>query len=225
MIKFGLPWDIRLSQDLSEEFEHLQKYVESMEYFLKKEKTNIEENPSDIPQGNPDNEIYQVYLEALTDQCYIEIDRYENVFPQIVRTSFLINIWSLLEMHLKGFAEVFRSEVNIPIKFNDLRGDLLTKTKLYFKRLGSINLTQLPEWEAINNLQDIRNFITHRTEYTFQNTNWSKVSSFIKNHPNLISSRYVDRIRIKDTFCDYALNNIRQFLFSLLDQIKRRVNA
>ena len=128
-------------------------------------------------------------------------------------------------MHLKGFAEVFKSEANIPIKFNDLRGDILTKTKNYFEKLGSINLTQLPQWEAMNNLKDIRNFITHRTEYTFENPNWSKVSSFIKNHPDLISSRYVDRIEIKDTFCDYALNNIREFLFSLLDQIKRRVNT
>lgn len=224
MIQFGLPWDIRLSQDLDEEFDHLKKYVEEMEYLLVKEKENIEDNPPDILQDNSNDEIYRMYLEGIADQHYLKIDRYENAFPQIVRTSFLINLWSLLEMHLKGLAEVLKSEANIPIKLNDLRGDLLTRTKHYFERLGNINLTVLPEWEVINNLQDIRNYLTHKTEFTFLNTNWDKVKSFIENHPELILYCYVDRIEIKDAFCNYALDNIRNFLFSLLNQIKERVN-
>lgn len=220
MKQLGLPWLIRVSGDLEFEFNNLKNYATSMEQLLQKQATNLENNPPDeLQQIGSNDEIYQMYLDGIENEYQIKIDRFQNVFPQFMRSSFFLNLWSFFEMQMKSLAESFMIEKNIPIKFNELNGDILTKMINYFEKLGGLNLKTLPEWEIIKNLQTLRNFLVHRTEFIYDYQNWGKVNSFILRNPNLLSSKYVNKIEIKEPFCEYSVEVIKRFVLALIRQI------
>lgn len=221
MLDLGEVWELRVDMNLNDDFKNLKEYIKLMEEFLTKEKKDREENPSAIPNGDPNDEFYQMYIDSLADEYYMEIDKYENIFPQIIRRTFLMNLWSIFEMYIKIFSKKLENEANIPITIKNLSGDLLERIKYYFERLGGINITTCSEWEAINYLKDIRNFIIHTPEYTSTDSKrWKKVKLFIDNNPSLISSNTNMRIEIKEKFSNYALEKIQTFLSSLFSQIR-----
>jgi len=72
-----------IEQLVEDEFEHLENYLESFEDLTKAEKRRLKEKPPNITNHKDIDEVYQMYLEALEDQHFLTISRYENVYLRI----------------------------------------------------------------------------------------------------------------------------------------------
>jgi len=144
-----------------------------------------------------------------------------SIYPQFFRNSFSSLLWSLFELYLNMFSLFIKDEAKIPIKFNDLKGSLLHRTKLYFEKLGNIQIINTPAWPDLMLIQNVRNKITHGKKLNSDDPDkqWKAVGEFEQKHPDLLSTQN-GRVELKEGFCRFVLEKVKELLFAILNQMK-----
>lgn len=185
------------------------------------------------------------------------IDMFDVTLPQLLRKSFIMSSWSFFEQSIKEISKqvkcncrinpdeikkIFKKSIaekylnktiktkNINIRFSDLKGSLLGKTRIYFnKALNKNRSTDITKnslnWEHLWRLGDIRNLFVHNNG-EIEKCN-AKLRKYINKEINSkyfeINSRYLTIKRNNDKENDYLYKSIKcimQFLVSLIDKLR-----
>lgn len=107
---------------------HFQMYSNDMEnYLLKKRiKANYEEDEFEIDDEEEENGLENTWQYFLGDKHMYSIQ-----FPNILRSSLLISIYSFLENQLIRLCKELQIKMNLSVKFNSISGKGIEKAKVY----------------------------------------------------------------------------------------------
>ncbi|MDM8149979.1 hypothetical protein [Priestia megaterium] len=141
---------------------HFQMYANDMEnYLLKKQikACDYEEDELDFDEYEEDEEdgIDSTLRYFLGDNHVYSIQ-----FPNILRSSLLISIYSFLENQLTRLCKELQMKMELSVKYNSINGKGIEKAKVYLSDVVKLDFPSgSQEWQKINNYQNIRNCFAH----------------------------------------------------------------
>lgn len=190
-----------LSNDFLEEFLNYNDIMENyllQRYFKNRQNFDVEKISSlETPQ-----------LVSFSKALFKE----STFYPQSFRTSFFIQIFSILEYELKEICSIHFEHHKIDFSMEDLKGNSeIEKAKLYLRKAGKIDFLEMnPEWEYLNIMRKIRNrFVHSQGEISQNHGDWKTIYGFINSNKNLLGFRncaeYLEEYKFKEL---YNLNSI-----------------
>lgn len=142
---------------------------------------------------------------------------YAETFPTILRNSFLVSTYSLLEQKMAFICEQLQKDKSLTVSWKDLKGDTLEQFKKY------CNLASLPlsfnnqAWQEINNYSLVRNCIVHNNGLIEGFREERKLHAYAK-AKNIISKELIRKqIILTEQFCEEVIKTIKAFLIKVLE--------
>ncbi|MGC2698116.1 MAG: hypothetical protein WA738_20195 [Candidatus Angelobacter sp.] len=87
---------------------------------------------------------------------------FEEYFPTLQRRSALLTVWGFLEHELDALCLLYQSEKGFKLAFSDLAGKGIDRSATYLEKVaGLLGLKSSREWNALKEIQNIRNLIAH----------------------------------------------------------------
>lgn len=84
------------------------------------------------------------------------------IIPRILRCPPLVTLFAVYESAVKEIAGLVQKRQGRRISIDDLKGDLLTRAKKYYKHVLHFKLSRSDQhWQQITVLSDLRNVIAH----------------------------------------------------------------
>lgn len=184
----------------------------AMEYYLDVEKLN--------PKFITNNNDYDI--QRNTRGRWV-VD-FSSSFPNMLRSSNLINIMTQTEIYFKSFADQILLDAESPFLLKDLKGNSdFEKVKIVLRKVANIDFSEIDqEWTFIDNSRLMRNRFVHSRGIMSSNINdFSKISKFIDANKFIISKYLEDEnyfhIVLEREFIFELIRNI----FSLVQKIKK----
>jgi hypothetical protein len=149
----------------------------------------IEDYESELP--------YDERSSGIFESVQAEHDDFAEYFPNILRSTIIVQSFSFFEYHLKNICNRIFHIKNTVFQLNDLQGSDLEKARIFLERTIKIDIRKYnPEWDLIKNIQQLRNVIVHSGgEHKKEK---QQLENFINNHPSLsVSNTYDHRSVIK----------------------------
>jgi hypothetical protein len=197
--------------------DELEKYLDITEKYLQKAKDDFEawiNKEMDKLSPKERNEFGEFYSDTYWE--------YAETFPRILRSSFFVSAYSLLEHKLAITCGWLKKDKQIPISWSDIRGDTLEQFKLYCK-LAHLDLRYDDQnWQEINNYRRIRNCIVHNRGLIEGSTDEKDLRAYAeKKHitdRTLVGLiRLQDQIALTQEFCNEVTKTIWAFLSKVLE--------
>jgi len=185
-----LGWSLSIMEDLLEHNEH------------KVRKEYDEQEEPDVKQ----------YLE---EGVFIA----EHLFPNLLRRSFFLTIYSLLEDSLRKRCLCVEREKAPPVLLEDIAGSgYIDQYRKYLEKLGGIDVQGISEWKNFSLYAQLRNLIAHNQG--FLNPKNINLMRFIEGN-SYLDTFYSDtdgepEIIFRKGFCEEVLAAIKRF-FQALD--------
>ncbi|WP_366186330.1 hypothetical protein [Flavobacterium ovatum] len=113
-------------------------------------------------------------------------------YPQSFRTSFFIQMFSVLEYELKIICTTHSKINQKEFSIENLKGNSeIEKAKFYLKKAVNLNLNEIePEWNYLDTMRKIRNRIVHGDgEINQKHRDWDRIYNFINLNKNLLGFR------------------------------------
>lgn len=170
-----------LSDDFLNEFNNYNDLMENylmLNYF--KESKNLKIDPSSL---KTDYELIEFSKNAFEQTIF---------YPQSFRTSFFIQLFSVLEHELKEICLNHHQENKTDFSIIDLKGNSeIEKAKLYLKKSCKINFEVLePDWSYLEIMRKIRNrFVHNQGEINQKHPDWKIIFNFVKKNKNQLGFR------------------------------------
>ncbi len=180
-VKFGEDIFIKYL-DLIEEY--LKQYSED---FVKKEKIDFDD---------PECDVSEYFL-------------YANEYPNILRKSFLITMYSYLEHELIKTCEFKKESESLQLDINQLNGGVLERAKNYLKLIGK-DISNCKSWSEINNIKAIRNCIVH-SDGVLTSEKDKHIRNYIKKRQDIRVEG--DAIFLTTDYCRHAIITFSDFEF------------
>lgn len=143
-------------------------YLQHMETFLETEIRSLHERYSESTEGYSAELAQQTYEdEFLDDSYYLKTE-----FPNILRKSFIVSIYSYLEQQLFDICDYLQRHNNFDKKNKDISNGRksIFFTEHYLKNIAEIDLNNTEsQWEEILKINRIRNHITHEGKSICEN--------------------------------------------------------
>lgn len=184
----------------------LEEYLEISEDSLVEAQANLEEWIVDKKRGLSPEELREFFEFENEDRW-----RYEAKFPRLLRNSFLVSCWSLLEREIYLVCKSLRKDKQIPIKADDLRYDFLERSKLYFQIAGLSLSYNDGTWQELNRYYKIRNCIVHNHGLVDK---YAEEQDFMRyaEQKGIISKDTIEKeIALTKEFCKEVIETIRRF--------------
>jgi hypothetical protein len=86
---------------------------------------------------------------------------YEVMFPRSQRYSFVVLLFLNLENLLTQFSDGIKRRDGHLIRANDIRGDIVARSKMYLHKMAKIPDLSQGTWDNIDDLSKVRNCIVH----------------------------------------------------------------
>ncbi len=83
------------------------------------------------------------------------------MFPRSQRYSFIVLLFLNLENLLTRFSDGIKKRDGHLIRANDLKGDIIARSRMYLHKIAKIPDLSQSIWEAIEDLSKVRNCIVH----------------------------------------------------------------
>lgn len=139
-------------------FEELVGYAEAMESMMTREAHRLDARVRRELAAMSDEDRRRVYVEDMSE----EWERLSTTFPNTLRKSLLVQCAADFEHALHQVATYYEKRSERNLKLNDLRGDGIQKSKLYFDKVVEVPFpSDLPEWALILAFAEMRNQIVH----------------------------------------------------------------
>lgn len=221
-----------LSDDFLEEFKNYNQIMEKyllMNYLKFSNNLDIGTNIKFV-----EYELLLKYSKSLFEES--------TFYPQSFRTSFFIQIFSILEHELKEICLIHYQYNKSIFSIADLKGNSdIEKAKLYLKKADNIDFDDLgPEWNYLDTMRKIRNrFVHSQGEINQKHPDWNKIYSFVNLHKNLLGFRnseeylekneldhlfsigYIFSLNIQNNeFNENMILNVKKFLYTLTNKLK-----
>ncbi len=147
--------------ELHSGFSEFEKYLKITEEYLQKAvrdfETHVQEQTRKISTAN----ISPQELDEINESYGEEHWNYTETFPRILRSSFFVSAYSLLEYKMATICKRLKKDKQLPISWSDLKGDTLGQFKLYCKLSGLELSYNSKTWQEIQHYSRLRNCIVH----------------------------------------------------------------
>jgi len=203
--------------ELHNGFNELNEYLRITEDYLQKAKSDfeakIDEQAKTLPPEERD-EFYEFQSETYWD--------YAETFPKILRNSFFVSAYSLLEYKMATICRWLKKDKQMPISWSDLKGDTLDQFKLYCKLAGLELSYNSQTWQEIQHYCMLRNCIVHNRGL-IQGARQERELQAYANRKNIIEDLMVGlsirsqlQIVLTKEFCKDVTKTIWSFLSRVL---------
>lgn len=144
----------------------------------------------------------------------------EKIFPDILRKSFFVTVYSFIEVVLEAICHREKHEGSLPLSLGDLKGDGIGRSKVYLAKV--VCLSGLPfdgaEWNEIYSYYRVlRNCIVHDDSRLFKDMRPEEAERFegyIRRTSGL-ERLGRDRVVFRKGFCEEVLRTTRGFFDQL----------
>ena len=160
--------DFRLSDfrlgEVSEELYTLEKHLELIEEEIKRgeeaAKAELDVKVRPLYQNDRELSLDEKDEEhGYRGEYYYQIDF---VLPRILRGPFLVALFAVYETAVTEVASHIQKKSGGQISLDDIKGDLLSRAKKYYKHVLQFELSSNKKsWERLTVLADLRNAIAH----------------------------------------------------------------
>jgi hypothetical protein len=199
-------------------FDELERYLEITEEYLQKAKAEFEtwlDEESKTLSPEEHDEFNESYEQEYWD--------YAETFPRILRSSFFVSAYSLLESKMAIICRQLKKDKQIPISWSDLKGDTLDQFKIYCKLAGLELLYNSKTWQEIQHYCMLRNCIVHNRGL-IQGARQERELQAYANRKNIIEDLLIGlsirsqlQIVLKKEFCKDVTKTIWAFLSAVLE--------
>ncbi|HQE92021.1 MAG TPA: hypothetical protein PLH19_12230 [Anaerolineae bacterium] len=154
--------------------DYFRGYVYGME-------SNLERNRNQTCQqyeaaDDPDEREY------LSEHLFVQ----SNIFPELLRNSFIVSAYSILEKGLRDRCQCLQDLRAVPISVDDLGGMGIQKYKKYIQKLTAIDISEIKKkdqlWSQLLQYGEVRNRIVHHLGTMDKNN--SGLVQFIEQNPH-----------------------------------------
>ncbi|MDD1745748.1 MAG: hypothetical protein LUQ20_08085 [Candidatus Methanoperedens sp.] len=157
------------------------------------------------------------YLEKLEEEYEEgemdeELFLYQRDYLNILRKSFIITCYSILERELVAVCKSQKKLKSFTEDINDFKGGVIDKAMKYLKRVVGIDLSTAKSWQDIKNIQLIRNCIVH-SDGNSTCKNFEKIRDYIEKRKQKDITIENDKIILTTEYCRYVVNTFNEFEF------------
>ncbi len=209
----GLPIEDSVEIFLGQGWGNISEYITKMEAYLLEATDQFVASVGEVGENNVGD--YQFYRDE---------------FPYILRNSFFVSAYSLLEFDIDFICKELKTKKKIPINLSDLSGDLMKRLKLYFKLAAVEYPFNNKIWEEINNYSKLRNCIVHSNGLLKKDDkDYEALIKYVK-EKSLAKERYIIsdeaaelEIGLTKAFCEEAVDTMEKFIDSAYKESIRRL--
>jgi len=233
----GIPtgWDIRVG--------YYSGYLSSLEKFLENEAKTLDERyDAEVRKAIEDKEriicgdytlpgqLSEEELGALEYYFGEACRELEDIFPNILRRSFFVAIYSLIEAQLNEicYEQERTKELPWPLeKVKKAPDRSIQRAKVYLMDVAKIRFPESSEWEELMKYKKLRNCIVHnegRLEGLPKKYEEVKeeLKQYISGNPNLALKPHDDEIIFHKGFCEEVLQVSRRFFTKLFAALRSK---
>ena len=190
----------------------LEEYLKTTEKYLLDVATDkgacLDEQANALPSEER-NEFYERNIDFYRT--------YAETFPMILRNSFLVSAYSLLEHKMAFICKQLQKDKGLPISWKDLNGNTLEQFKKY------CNLASLPfsfnnqAWQEIKRYAKVRNCIVHRNGLLSEFEDKEDLIPYLT-RKGIISQHTIEQeIALTGEFCKEVVKAIGVFLNGVIE--------
>ncbi len=139
---------------------------------------------------------------------------FEFEFPDLITSSIIIILNSRIEVYTRLLCEAIERRDEVNIRFNEIKGPFLNKTKTFFKD-NNLNGYSMEIHQLFNNVQKIRNCLVHCNGDLDQSRDEKYLLLLIK-EGRLIQSNY--EIIVKIDYCKEVLYKSKDAMIDLYNK-------
>lgn len=204
-------WEDWVELDLG----HLKNFAETLETLLADEQKQFDawaaEEAAKLPK-----EKQEEFYDIQSDQYWLLSD----VFPNILRQSFFVTCYSLLESRLLNLCIHIKKEKNLRIGYNDLKCKGIFAAQTYLKKVAGISFPdQNLSWQEVLVYNRIRNIIVHNyRKVDPQDPQNKRINDFIK-RKKWIRIDNIREIKLLNGFHTEVIRTLRDFVTDLINAI------
>ncbi len=195
----GLPIEDDVEISLGWGWGYLEEYIDKVEASLKEATKRFEASAKRIDEDSAFD--YQLYYDEL---------------PYILRNSFFVSAYSLLEYDLRMICKNIKDKNKLPISLNDLRGNILDQVKLFLQQMQIDLACENITWEEIINYCLIRNCIVHNNGFIKEDNRdlkeYVKKKGLMKEREIVFDDVVEKEIGLTDNFCREAVKTMDKFI-------------
>lgn len=181
----------RIGDDLTEYLELLEEYLcKYSTEFLKKSREEFGEETGEKP----------IYWDQY------EIYAYD--YPNLLRKSFLITCYSMLEHVLINECKTQKFLKSITTDINDMNEKSVIDNVKQYLKLAGLNIVTMKSWEDIRNIQKIRNCIVH-SELVSNCKKPELIKNYVENRKDIFIE--YDKIILTPEYCRYVVDTFHTF--------------
>lgn len=197
--------------DAMEDLKGLKFYLETLENFIDNERTR------EISELEPHKDHWeQIHREDFWAWYYPV--HWEDIFASRIRSSFIIALISLAELHLGMVADQFSEISAINIKAGDLNGTHFQKHRKYLEKLVGFTRPAGGNWDSLDEIYAIRNSIVHANGviYYSPRQKQKRLRLLVEKLPGLEAQN--DVIEFTAEFPLHAFKVVEEFVTGLYDE-------
>lgn len=145
---------------------------------------------------------------------------YEYYFPRSLRYSFIVLLYLVVEKQLTQLCKIIQAGDNLPIKANDLRGDIIERSKTYIHKVAGVSMNEV-DWTKLSDLSVVRNCIVHTMGEIVESKDRAYLQKMVSANIGLStgSDEFLDnnRLQLSKEYCSTAVHNMQVFFDQLFD--------
>jgi len=198
--------------ETSNVFHGLSKYQKSMEEYLpviqESEQFAVEayrhdESPDAVP------------FDALMEE-YDWV--YGYFFPRSLRYSFVVLLFLVIEHQLNQLCDEIKKRQSLPIRANEMSGDVLKRSKVYLEKIAGISINN---WSDLEDLSKVRNCIVHALGKVELSKDEKHLRQLVKRNVGLyISSKDFQEegyLVVSADYCESAIRVAKKFFDEIFE--------
>ncbi len=145
---------------------------------------------------------------------------YEYYFPRSLRYSFVVLLYLVVEKQLTQLCKIIQEGHNLPIKANDLRGDIIERSKTYIHKVAGVPKNDV-DWTKVGDLSVVRNCIVHTMGEIVESKDKAYLQKMVSANIGLSTGNdeFFDsnRLQISRKYCSKAIREMQVFFDQLFD--------
>ena len=141
---------------------------------------------------------------------------WDEIFPETLRSSFLISLISFVEFTVVQFCRDVEVIANAPLSANKIKGTILERSQVFLRTFGGFATPSDDEWATLSHIYDVRNVFVHNGGTVFESRDETRVTQFAKTVTGLAETH--GRLLVTPEFISFSLDAIDQFIGALLKE-------
>ncbi|KTD40835.1 hypothetical protein [Legionella parisiensis] len=197
---------------------YFQEFLKNFNFFVKRSNDHWVQ---DLQDYNEYLEVDDPALSPHIDSFESRVDLYtefKNNFPQLQRQAYIQLIFAKFEDFMNQLCVCFESELESQISYNDMYGSGIKRARTYLKKVIQLDFPDdIDEWNKINNINKIRDKISHAGGYIDKHND---ILNIISTSQTLNLEKYSrDEIIFSEGYLTEVVSQFQSFIKHLQEQV------